>query len=104
MDLGRLGHTLGCLFGLYGKGFLDYTTRVTLVNNIPLLLLGIVASSALPRAVGNIFKSLCMRRRSSPAAKRAYVIGVGIWDLALLFLCVASLVGSSYNAFLYFRF
>ncbi len=104
VDLGRLGHTLGCLFGLYGKGFLDYTTRVTLVNNIPLLLLGIVASSALPRAVGNIFKSLCMRRRSSPASKRAYVIGVGIWDLALLFLCVASLVGSSYNAFLYFRF
>lgn len=103
-DLGRLGHTLGCMFGLYGAGFSSYTTKVTLVNNIPLLILGIVASSSLPRTVGNIFKSLCMRKNSAMTAKYTYVVAVGVLDLLLLFLCVASLVGSSYNAFLYFRF
>ena len=103
-DLSRLGYTLGCMFGLYGAGFSDYLTGVTLVNNIPLLILGIVASSSLPRTVGNVFKSLCMRKNSSGAAKRIYVIAVGLWDLLLLFLCLISLIGSSYNPFLYFRF
>ena len=103
-DLSRLGYTLGCMFGLYGAGFSDYLTGVTLVNNIPLLILGIVASSSLPRTVGNILKSLCMRKSSAPAVKTAYVVAVGLWDLLLLFLCLISLIGSSYNPFLYFRF
>lgn len=103
-DLSRVWHMFGCMFGLYGAGFTSYATGVTLQNNIPLLVLGIVASSSLPRSVGNIFKSLCMRKSSNKIAKRCYVVAVGLMDLALIFLSVVSLVGSSYNPFLYFRF
>ena len=77
---------------------------ITLLNNLPLLILGIVAASSLPRSVGNIFKALCMRKDSNALAKRAYVIGTGIINIVLLVVSVISLVGSSYNAFLYFRF
>ena len=103
-DLSRLGQTFGCMFGFVGAGFTNYSTGVTLTNNIPLLILGIVASSSLPRSIGNIFKSLCMRKNSAMVAKYFYVIALGILDLALIFLSVVSLVGSSYNPFLYFRF
>ena len=103
-DLGRLGQTFGCMFGFVGTGFIDYSTRITLGNNITLLLLGIVASSALPRTIGNIFKSLCMRKNSSGIAKRVYVIALGTIDVALIAASVISLIGSSYNPFLYFRF
>ena len=96
--------TLGCMFGLYGAGFSNTVSGITLLNNLPLLILGIVAASSLPRTIGNIAKSLCMRKNSSLFAKKSYVLIVGIIDLALLALCVISLVGSSYNAFLYFRF
>jgi len=104
VDLGQLWKVLGCMFGLYGAGFSDYSTGITLTNNIPLLLLGIVASTALPRTIGNIAKSFCMRKNSHPIAKRGYVIAVGLMDWAILFLCLISLIGSSYNPFLYFRF
>lgn len=104
VDLGRLGHTLGCMFGLYGSGFSDYLTGVTLGNNIPLLILGVVASSSLPRSAGYVLKSLCARKTSPTGLKYAYAVAVGLWDVALLVLSVASLVGSTYNAFLYFRF
>ncbi|MEA4964261.1 MAG: MBOAT family O-acyltransferase [Oscillospiraceae bacterium] len=103
-DLSRLGQTLGCMFGFYGAGFTDYSMGVTLVNNLPLLLLGIVASSSIPRTVGNVFRSLCMRRGSAVAAKKVYVIAVFVLDALLIFASVVSLLGSSYNPFLYFRF
>ena len=103
-DMANVWKTLGCMFGLYGSGFTNTISGITLLNNLPLLLLGIVAASSLPRSVGNIFKALCMRKDSNALAKRAYVVATGIMDLFLLALSVISLVGSSYNAFLYFRF
>ncbi len=103
-DISRLWQTLGCMFGLYGSGFLDYTTKIKLTNNIFLFLLAAVCSSSLPRIIGNSLKRACLAKDSSMALKKGYVICLGLLDWIIIFLSVVSLVGSSYNPFLYFRF
>ena len=104
VDMTRLGQTFGCLFGLFGSGFSSYETRLTLKNNLPLLALGIVASSALPRMIGNFLRARCLRKNSPAIARYTFTILTGLLDVALIFLSVVALIGSSNDVFLYFRF
>ncbi len=103
-DMSRLWQTLGCMFGLYGSGFSDFTTKIKLTNNIFLFLLAAIASSSLPRIVGNLIKGRCLAKESPVFLKKGYVIALGLLDWIIIALSVVSLVGSSYNPFLYFRF
>lgn len=103
-DAARLGQMFGCLFGLYGKGFTDFTTGVQWRNNIFLLLLAALASSSIPSAFGNLIKNVCLKKNGPMSLKKTYVIALGVYDWVLITLSLISLVGASYNPFLYFRF
>ena len=104
-DLGRLGETFGVLFGVAGAGFSNGQIGIQLLNNLPLLLLCIIGSTQLPRFVGMLFGGLCTdKRRGEHKRRKFYLCVVYAFDLLLLALSTISLVGSSYNPFLYFRF
>ena len=104
-DLTRLGQTFGLLFGAVGSGFTSGQTNITLLNNVPLLLVCILGSTKLPRFLGMLFSGLCAEQRGQKPRKRiVYVCVVYAFDLAILALSTISLFGSSFNPFLYFRF
>lgn len=47
---------------------------------------------------------LCAEKRDDGVGHKVYAALTFVFDLALLALATISLAGSSYNAFLYFRF
>ena len=91
-DAARLGESFRVMFGAAGTGFADEQVRISLVNNLPLLILCAIGSTPLPQIVGEGKQS------------RAYVIVMFVFDLLLLALCTIALVSTTFNAFLYFRF
>ena len=102
-DLGRMGRFFQVLAGL-GAGLSNEQTNIILLNSLPLLFLCIVGSTPLPRTVGIIFTNLFTGRGRSLARHRVYAGVTFAFDLLLLGLCTVSLIGSTLNAFLYFRF
>lgn len=104
-SLSKLGQTFGLLFGFVGAGFTNGQTNITLLNNVPLLLICILGSSQLPRFIGMLFGGLCAEKRGQKPKKRiVYTCVVFAFDLFILILSTISLIGSSFNPFLYFRF
>ena len=104
-DLTQLGQTFGLLFGQVGTGFTDTQMNITLLNNLPLLLVCILGSTPIPRFIGMVFSGICMENpKAKPKKRIVYTIVVYVFDLVLLGLSVVSLIGSSFNPFLYFRF
>ncbi len=103
-DLSRLGATFGVLFGRHGAGLTSAAMGITLKNNLPLLLICILGSTQLPRFVGMVFGGLCADRRGEHKKRKIYICVTYAFDLFLLALATISLVGSSFNPFLYFRF
>ena len=103
-DAARLGQSFAVLFGFSGAGFSSETTSIMLVNNLPLLITCIIGSTPLPQMIGNAFGMLCAGKNHEGSRQKVYVFVTYAFDLALLALCTISLVGTSYNAFLYFRF
>ena len=87
-----------------GSGFTSQTTNLLLRSNLPLLLVCAVGCSALPQFVGNAIGLLCAEQREDGVGHKVYAALTFLFDLALLALATISLAGSSYNAFLYFRF
>ena len=103
-DMGRLGQTLGVLFGVQGAGFTNGQIHITLLNNLPLLIICVLGSTQLPRFLGMLFGGLCADRPGEHRKRKVYISVVYVFDLLLLLLATISLVGSSFNPFLYFRF
>ena len=103
-DFTRLGQTLGVLFGQFGAGLYSGQNGIMLLNSLPLLLVCIIGSTAIPRTIGMVFTALFAENRGKSQKRKVYVIIVFIFNMALLALCTVSLVGSTYNPFLYFRF
>ncbi len=104
-DMTRLVQTLGLLFGVGGAGLTSGQIHITLLNNVPLLLLCAVGSTQLPRFLGMLFTGLCAEdRRKKPRKRILYTCVIYVFDVVVLALSVISLIGSSFNPFLYFRF
>lgn len=104
-NLTQLGQTFGLLFGQVGTGFTNTQMNITLLNNLPLLLVCILGSTPIPRFIGMIFSGLCAENpKAKPKKRIVYTFVVYVFDLVLLGLSVVSLIGSSFNPFLYFRF
>ena len=103
-DLTRLLESFRILFGLSGSGFTNETTNLLLRNNLPLLLVCAVGCTAIPQFTGNVIGLLCAEKRDDGVGHKVYAALTFVFDLALLALATISLAGSSYNAFLYFRF
>lgn len=103
-DLGRLRESFAIFFGFAGSGFTSETTNMLLRNNLPLIAICAVGCSALPQFTGNVIGLLCAEKREDGIGHKVYAGLTFVFDLALLALATISLAGSSYNAFLYFRF
>ncbi len=95
-DFGQIGR---CFASLFGAGGLANGGSVFLLStNAVLLVCCALGSTSLPRRAGNaVLRAL----QGRPVARE---ILCSVTFAALLLLCVACLVGDSYNPFLYFRF
>ncbi|MDD6219845.1 MAG: MBOAT family protein [Clostridia bacterium] len=82
-------------FGHAGNAFTDPVSETLVINNVPFILIAAIASTP----VLNIVR--CLVEKSSPLTESILRI---VYNIVMLILCVASLVGSTYNPFLYFRF
>ena len=82
-------------FGHAGNAFTDPVSETLVINNVPFILIAAIASTP----VLNVIRRLV--EKSSPLTESILRI---IYNIVMLILCVASLVGSTYNPFLYFRF
>lgn len=103
-DAARLSESFRVMFGAAGTGFADEQVRISLVNNLPLLILCAIGSTPLPQIVGSTLGMLCASKNGEGKQSRAYVIVMFVFDLLLLALCTIALVSTTFNAFLYFRF
>lgn len=102
-DLAQLVQNFGVLFGLSGAGFFNAQAGILLTNNLPLLLLCALGATALPQNVGNLIGGMCAQG-GRKSGQIVYAVGTFLFDAVLLALSTIALVGSTYNAFLYFRF
>ncbi len=93
-DFSAIGGYFAALFGAHGG--LDSSTMYLLTSNLILLVIAGFASTRLPAklAVGFV-------QRLTPAGQTAVKC---IFYTGVLLMCIAFLVGDSYNPFLYFRF
>lgn len=82
-------------FGHTGNAFTDPVSETLVINNVPFILIAAIASTP----VLNVIRRLV--EKSSPLTESILRI---VYNIVMLILCVASLVGSTYNPFLYFRF
>ena len=87
---------MGRLFGAGGIALANNTSLYALLSNLPLLIILVIASTP----VGN---RAYTRLRERARAGTCTVVD-GILMIAGFILCVAYLVDSTYNPFLYFRF
>ena len=99
----RLGWTVFTnLFGLNGNAFSSFVSKTVLENNLFLLIASCVFCTPL-------VKNLCLRAGERLSASET---GAKVWDVlqncvmpvAFLLLATCSLVGDSYNPFIYFQF
>lgn len=102
-DLTQLLQHFGLLFGLLGAGFSNAQTGIQLVNNLPLLLVCAIGATSVPQNLGNLFGGVCVQG-GKRSGQIIYACVTFAFDAALLALSTIALVGSTYNAFLYFRF
>ena len=97
-DIGQCLSALGIMFGFGGNPLWAATLTTPLVNNLLLLLAAAVCCLPIGTPVKRFMDKL---RENAPFG---WFLLTGGYQLGMLFLCVASLVSSSYNPFLYFRF
>lgn len=93
-DFGAIGNYFAALFGAHGGA--DSETLYLLTTNISLLLVAALACTRWPAHAANDL--LTRLPRAAQALLRC------LFYAAVLLMCVAFLVGDSYNPFLYFRF
>ena len=103
-DTARLGESFRVLFGLAGAGFWDAQTGIRVTNALPLLAVCTIGCTAVPQIIGSILGGLCAEKKPDGAGHIVYTALSYLFILALLALSTVALVGTSYNAFLYFRF
>ena len=99
----RLGLAVAkSLFGLNGNTLTSFASETLLKNNIFLLLVCFVASTPLPRMLKEKAERLYYEHESITVVWN--VVFYSIIPVILLLLSTASLVGDSYNPFIYFQF
>ena len=93
-DFGAIGNYFAALFGAHGGA--DAQTMYLLTTNISLLLVAALACTRWPALAANDL--LARLPQAAQTLLRC------LFYAAVLLMCVAFLVGDSYNPFLYFRF
>ena len=103
-DTSRLLESFRVLFGASGVGFTDHQTSILMLNSMPLAVLCAICCTPLPRILGASLSVLCATDGRVSVRQYLFSIGMYVISIALFVLSVISLTGSSFNAFLYFRF
>ena len=103
-DTSRLLESFRVLFGASGVGFTDHQTSILMLNSMPLAVLCAICCTPLPRILGASLSVLCATDGHIGFRQYLFSIGMYVISIALFVLSVISLTGSSFNAFLYFRF
>ncbi len=98
-DISKVGGLFKTMFGF--NGFAQAGDGTTVLNRIILIVAAVIASTPL---VSDAVKQIISRIRKRKFGKETAQILTIIFQLITLFICVAALVGSTYNPFLYFRF
>ena len=100
-DMSSIGKMFGTMFGI--NVFAAYTPAdvTTLTNNIFLLLVCAVAVTPLMKNIADRFNN---GLNKTPNGIIINGVVTFVFQAAVLLLCAACLVGSTYNPFLYFRF
>lgn len=100
-NLGELGRVLLGLFGIGTSGFIGLEASTVFMENIFFLIFAIISVTSLGK---HIRKYIFNLGKTYPAAFTFFNITELVIPPLLLFLSVLSLIGASYNPFLYFQF
>jgi len=103
-DFQRLWTALQVMVGAAGSGLISGQVKIQLLNALPLLVVCVLGSTRIPRTIGEIFGLLCTDKEHHGKKQVIYVTVTFLFCLCLLVLSTISLVGSSFSAFLYYRF
>ncbi len=103
-DWTRLCQSFAVMFAGAGAGFSNHQTGIAVLNSLFLVIACIIGSTPLPQMIGNTVSMLCTDEKNDGWKQRVYVIAMFVFSVLLLAMSVISLTGSSFNAFLYFRF
>ncbi|MFQ7574756.1 MAG: MBOAT family O-acyltransferase [Lachnospira sp.] len=101
-DLNVALNVIKSMFGANGNAFTNFETNTILLNNIIFIVLCILA-------VTPLFKNIAAKLKLSAENGRTYFVEIYdvlniLMPVVLLFLSTVSLIGNSYNPFIYFRF
>ena len=88
------------LFGLNNNGFIDFETKTLLASNIFFILIAILSVTPISKRLKEIIISKCNTEKKQLVFE---IISIA-YPIILLILSTLSLVGDSYNPFLYFQF
>ena len=100
-DLGELGTVLLGLFGIGTSGFAGLEASTVFMGNIFFLIFAVIGVTSLGK---NIRKFLFDTGKTNEAAFMVFNVLEMLTPPFLLILSVLSLIGASYNPFLYFQF
>lgn len=96
-DFNALWHNFAIMFGAAGAAVNDLFIDSVIKDNAVLLIISLLFALPLPAYI-------CKKIGTHINNEKITVIIKTVFSVALLFLSTASLAGSSYNPFLYFRF
>ncbi|HHU06750.1 MAG TPA: MBOAT family protein [Clostridiaceae bacterium] len=99
-DLGRFGVFLGRVFAPGLTGFIDFEGSILWKQHIVFLIIAAIASTPILQSFKLRYKRQLMSLEQTSGGGILQIAGMTV----LLLSCTASLVASSYNPFLYFRF
>ncbi len=89
------------LFGANGNLLINTESRLLLTNNIPLLIMAAIGSTPLLKVIGNRILKL---RDSNGIPAVFSTSSIIVFNTVMLALCTISLIGTTHNPFIYFRF
>jgi alginate O-acetyltransferase complex protein AlgI len=97
---------LGRMFGFSVNGFIDRGAVYDLLHYLPFFILAAIGSTPLPK---KIFYKFFANNNNSESSKKSKTfafmrIAAPVVSAVLFLICIAFLVDSSFNPFLYFRF
>ena len=88
------------LLGLNHNGFIDFETKALLTSNFIFIIIAVIAVTPFTKEM----KEFIIHRCDTEKKIRAYEIASISLPVIILILSTLSLVGDSYNPFLYFQF
>lgn len=101
-DFEMVRQILRSMFGLNGNAFISLESRTILINNIYIIIICIIACTPVVKTAAQMFRYIA--KRYNVVYMKLYNVLNAVVPLILLALSTLSLIGDSYNPFIYYRF